>query len=105
MDHLSRRQRLKRRLDRQFEAISRLIPPARRLVTLLRRPRVAILRIPAGLVLILGGLLSILPVFGLWMLPLGLLLLSVDVPVLRPVVTTLLVRVRRRASLWRRRLR
>jgi len=33
--------------------------------------------------LIPGGLLGFLPVLGLWMLPLGLLLLSIDVPILR----------------------
>ncbi|MBT4906930.1 MAG: hypothetical protein P8Q36_17140 [Alphaproteobacteria bacterium] len=38
------------------------------------------LRIPLGLSLCLGGLLSVLPVFGLWMLPLGLLILSEDIP-------------------------
>jgi hypothetical protein len=37
---------------------------------------------PAGLLLILGGLLF-LPILGIWMLPLGLLLLAEDLPVLR----------------------
>jgi hypothetical protein len=35
------------------------------------------------LLLILGGLLSFLPILGIWMLPLGLLLLAEDLPVLR----------------------
>ena len=38
---------------------------------------------PAGLVLILGGVLSFLSIRGIWMLPLGLLLLAEDLPVLR----------------------
>ena len=38
---------------------------------------------PAGLLLILGGVLSFLPIRGIWMLPLGLLLLAEDLPVLR----------------------
>ena len=38
---------------------------------------------PAGLFLILGGFLAILPVFGLWMLPLGFMLLADDIPPLR----------------------
>ena len=105
MDDPTRKQRLKRRLDRQFDAVSRIVPPARRIVTALRRPRVAILRIPAGVILVLGSFLAILPVFGVWMLPVGLLLLSVDVPALRPAITTALVRLRRSASLLRRRLR
>ena len=33
--------------------------------------------------LVVGSFLSILPVFGLWMLPLGLALLSDDVPILK----------------------
>jgi hypothetical protein len=41
------------------------------------------MRIPAGLLLIGGGVFGILPIFGLWMLPLGLLLLAEDVPLLR----------------------
>lgn len=42
-----------------------------------------------GVVFIVGGFLAVLPVFGLWMLPVGLALLSDDVPALR--------RLRRRA--------
>jgi hypothetical protein len=49
----------------------------------LRRPSSRWARIPAGLLLIGGGLLGILPVFGLWMLPLGLILLSEDAAVMR----------------------
>ena len=32
-----------------------------------------------GVLLIAGALLSILPIFGLWMLPLGLVLLAEDI--------------------------
>lgn len=49
----------------------------------LRHPRARWLRLPVGLLLVLGGVFSILPVLGLWMLPIGLLLLAADVPVLR----------------------
>ena len=41
------------------------------------------LRIPLGLFLCVGGVVSILPLFGLWMLPVGLLVLSEDIPWLR----------------------
>lgn len=41
------------------------------------------LRIPLGLLFCLGGLFSILPVLGIWMLPVGLLMLSEDIPWLR----------------------
>jgi hypothetical protein len=50
------------------------------------------LRILIGASLIVGGFLSILPIFGLWMLPLGLIVLSVDVPWVR--------RMRRRLEVW-----
>ena len=49
----------------------------------LRRPSRRFLRISIGVLLIVGSLLAILPVFGLWMLPIGLLLLAEDIPVLR----------------------
>ena len=62
--------------------------------------RLRMVRLPAACLLILGGLLSVLPVFGLWMLPLGLLLLAVDVPRLRPYITNALIRIRRRWSVW-----
>lgn len=41
------------------------------------------LRIPLGLLFCIGGVVSILPLFGLWMLPVGLLILSEDIPWLR----------------------
>ena len=47
------------------------------------RRRSPLLRVPLGLLLCLGGALWFLPVLGLWMLPLGLLILSEDVPWLR----------------------
>jgi hypothetical protein len=55
-------------------------------------PRSRILRIAIGVFLILGGIFSILPIFGIWMLPLGLLVLSVDIPRVR--------RWRRRFAVW-----
>jgi hypothetical protein len=49
----------------------------------LRKPASRWARIPAEIALIIGGCLAILPVFGLWMLPLGLMLLADDIPSLR----------------------
>jgi hypothetical protein len=40
-------------------------------------------RLLAAVLLIVGGVFSILPVLGLWMLPLGLALMSDDVPWLK----------------------
>lgn len=49
----------------------------------LRHPDARWVRIPIGLFFIIGGVFSFLPVLGVWMLPLGLLLLAYDVPFLR----------------------
>jgi hypothetical protein len=49
----------------------------------LRHPASRWIRIPAGLLLILGGIFSILPFLGIWMLPLGLMLIAADVPILQ----------------------
>ena len=52
---------------------------------------------------IVGSFLSILPVFGLWMLPLGLVLLAEDVPVLRRARDRILEWIERRRPHWFRR--
>jgi hypothetical protein len=39
-----------------------------------------------GAFFVVGGLASFLPVLGIWMLPLGLLLIAYDVPFLREPV-------------------
>lgn len=46
-------------------------------------PRAIWIRVPLALLLIAGGFLGFLPVFGFWMLPLGLALLAFDLPFLR----------------------
>ncbi len=49
----------------------------------LRQPEAVWVRVPAGVALTGGGIFSILPLLGLWMLPIGLALLAVDVPPMR----------------------
>lgn len=49
----------------------------------LRHPRAVWVRVPAGIALTGGGVLSVLPGLGLWMLPIGLALLAHDVPPMR----------------------
>ncbi|MBR26594.1 MAG: tryptophan synthase subunit beta [Rhodobacteraceae bacterium] len=93
----------KARLKRQFEAIARRVPALRRIIGSLLNGRLRIIRIPLACALILGGVLAILPIFGVWMLPLGLLLLAVDIPRLQPFVSRALIRVRRRIDVWRHR--
>jgi len=57
-------------------------------------------RIPAAVVLIFGGLLGMLPVLGFWMLPLGVILLAEDLPIVRRGVARLLAWVERRWPHW-----
>ena len=66
----------------------------------LRRPSVRWVRIPVGLLLILGSVFSILPIFGLWMLPLGLVLLAEDVKPLRRSMDRVLDWIEHRRPHW-----
>lgn len=70
--------------------IARLPRKIRIWVKWLRQPSSRWVRIPAGLLFILGGLLGFLPVLGLWMLPLGLALLAEDIPAARRLRSRLL---------------
>ena len=49
----------------------------------LREPSRRWLRLGAAVLLILGAFIAILPIFGLWILPLGLALMSDDIPWLK----------------------
>ena len=49
-------------------------------------------RLTVGTLLIVAGMFGFLPVIGFWMIPLGVLVLSVDVPFVR--------RIRRRIEVW-----
>jgi hypothetical protein len=81
----------KKELDRHFAWFQKKLPagPAR-FVGWLRKPSSILVRIPLAILLMLGGIFSILPVLGLWMLPLGLVLFAQDVPFLQtPIVRAL----------------
>ena len=74
-------------LRRAFEGLENELPAQiARILRSLRHPQSRLIRIPTGLLLVLGGIFSILPFLGIWMLPLGLLLIAYDVPVLREPV-------------------
>ncbi|SEM65018.1 hypothetical protein [Bradyrhizobium sp. OK095] len=68
------------RLDK---LVHRLPPRVGGTVSYLLKPSSRWVRIPSGALLVVGGVLSFLPVLGIWMLPLGLALLAEDVPALR----------------------
>jgi hypothetical protein len=73
-------QREERRLER---LIDRLPYTMQKVTRWLRRPSSWWTRLPAGVLLIGGGLIGFLPLFGFWMLPLGLMLLAEDLLPLR----------------------
>ena len=91
------------RLERQLDRLDRLLPAwSGRVLRWLRQPSSRWVRIPMGLLLVFGGIFSFLPLLGLWMLPLGLLLLSQDLPFLRRPIRRMLICLERR---WTRRKR
>jgi hypothetical protein len=89
-DRERRLELLVRRLPRRLQAVVRW----------LRRPAARWVRIPAGLLLIVASLFSILPILGLWMLPLGLVLLAEDVPPVRRATGRVLAWIERRRPHW-----
>jgi hypothetical protein len=97
--------RRERRFHRQFRALERLIPQIRGPMAHLRRDSLFPIRFPLALLLTAGGLLWFLPLLGLWMLPAGLLLLAVDLPLLRGPISALVIQGRRSTKRWFRRLR
>lgn len=98
--------RHKHRLDQHLDSWQRHLPGwAERCLRWLRKPAIRWVRIPIGLMLVVGGLLALLPVFGLWMIPLGLLLLALDLPFLRLPMRRAIVWAKRRTRGLRRRYR
>ena len=91
-------QRLNHQLDRLEQALPRWL---HRSLKWLREPKAAWVRIPLGILLVLGGIFSILPLLGLWMLPVGLILLAQDIPFLRRPTRRMLAWVERRWIRWK----
>ncbi|QBR72461.1 hypothetical protein CU048_15525 [Beijerinckiaceae bacterium] len=54
--------------------------PSGRMLRRLREPKWRVVRIPAGGVFVLLGLVGFLPIVGFWMVPVGLAILAVDFP-------------------------
>lgn len=96
MDIPTRHERNHRRLHRQIDALLRRTPRLRAVLHSFIDGPLRFLRIPLALMLIVGGFVGFLPVLGFWMIPLGLLLLAIDLPLLRPAVSGTIIRLRRR---------
>lgn len=93
-------QQREQRLERLVDRLPRRLQPA---VRWLRHPSSRWVRVPAGVLLIAGGLLSILPLLGIWMLPLGLILLAEDIAPLRRTRDRFLDWIERRHPHWMKR--
>lgn len=91
-----------KRLHRFFDKLERKLPAVAKFLAWLRKPTTRLFRVPIAVLLMLGGIFSILPGLGIWMLPLGLLLLAIDLPLLQGPMTTLVLRVQRWYTNWRR---
>ena len=78
-------------LDRHFATIERHMPAGvARFLRWLRKPSSLVLRIIVAVLLIIGGIFSFLPILGIWMLPLGLIIIAQDLPFLQqPLVNVL----------------
>jgi hypothetical protein len=91
------------RLNRLFDRLQRRIPPfAAGWLDNIRKPEARWIRIPLGILLVLGGIFSFLPVLGIWMLPLGLLLLALDLVFLQGPVNLAILRGTRKWTTWSR---
>jgi uncharacterized membrane protein len=67
----------KAELNRYFQMIDRRVPiSVSQFIRWLRMPSSFAIRLVIAMLLILGGIFSFLPILGLWMLPLGLLLVA-----------------------------
>ncbi|MET4799669.1 hypothetical protein [Bradyrhizobium sp. LB11.1] len=87
--------------DPRLDALVHRLPPRlARTVDYLLQPSSRWVRIPSGVLLVVGGVLSFLPVLGIWMLPLGLALLAEDVPALRASRSKVFDWIERRKPHW-----
>jgi len=70
-------------LERELDRLQDQLPDWAQWTVEIPRGSNAWVRVPAGVVLTVGGCLSFLPVLGSWMLPIGLATLAVDIPPMR----------------------
>jgi 4-alpha-glucanotransferase len=90
------------RLDRIVERYRAKMPGwMARFVGWIRRPELRLLRLVAGVLLVLLGFVGFLPVLGFWMVPLGLLLLAQDVAFLRRPTINVIHWVEAKIRAWR----
>jgi hypothetical protein len=71
-------------LDRELDRLQQQLPGWAQWTVDIPRGAHPWVRVPAGVAFTVGGCFSILPGLGLWMIPVGVATLAVDVPVMRP---------------------
>jgi hypothetical protein len=69
--------------QKKHSQASALADRARRLFSRENLPRSRAARISIGVLLVIGGLVGFLPILGFWMVPMGLTVLAIDIPVVR----------------------
>ena len=78
-------------LDEQLDRLEGVCPKfLAKTIHFLREPRLRWLRTSVGLLLIIGGCFWFLPILGLEMIPVGLMLIAIDVPFLRGPVARMI---------------
>lgn len=87
--------------EAQMQALIRKLPGwMQRALIWLRKPERKWVRIPAGILFMLGGCMAFLPVLGVWMVPVGILLLAEDIPFFRRLMEKALNWIQRKHPDW-----
>ena len=85
-------------LDEQLDRLEGICPTyLAKTIHFLREPHLRWLRTSVGVLLIIGGCLWFLPILGLEMIPIGLMLIAIDVPFLRGPVARMIAWGERKA--------
>jgi hypothetical protein len=96
--------REQKKFDRLLERLQAKLPSRlARVMSWLLGPSGMFVRLPLGVLCIVGGIFSFLPLLGIWMLPLGILLIAVDVPPVRRRVVQVWPKIEARWRLLRTR--
>lgn len=97
-------ERDQKRFDRLLERLHESLPHRMAVVVAwVVRPEMIWVRVPLGILLLIGGVFSILPFLGAWMLPLGIMLLAVDFRPIRSWVVRTWPKIEARIRLYRAR--
>ncbi|MGS5087976.1 hypothetical protein ACVC7V_15945 [Hydrogenophaga sp. A37] len=85
-------ERDQQKLDQALDILQAQVPDRLcRVIRWLRNPRARMVRLPLGVLCVVASFFWFLPILGLELLPLGLLLIAIDVPFFqRPVATATL---------------